>query len=159
MVLFALTGFTLPKLVWVRTHEPDRWRRVKSVLLPKDYVRYRLTGEKATDVADASGTLLFDVGKRVWSGTMLDEMQIDASLMPRAYEAPEGTGTVSADGAKATGLKAARPLSPAAATGRGAVGMGSSDRMPRNSRRRRQPTGARSGGPSAARHFGRSAVA
>jgi xylulokinase len=121
----ALTGFTLPKLVWVRRHEPDLWRRVTSVLLPKDYVRYRLTGEKATDVADASGTLLFDVAKRVWSGTMLDEMQIDASLMPRAYEAPEVTGTVSAEGAKATGLKAGTPVVAGGGDqAAGAVGMG-----------------------------------
>ena len=63
----ALTGFTLPKLLWVREHEPEKWASVRSVLLPKDYVRFRLTGEKATDVADASGTLLFDVGARQWS--------------------------------------------------------------------------------------------
>jgi xylulokinase len=98
---------------------------VKSVLLPKDYVRYRLTGEKATDVADASGTLLFDVGKRVWSGSMLDEMQIDASLMPRAYESPEVTGTVSAEGANATGLKAGTPVVAGGGDqAAGAVGMG-----------------------------------
>ena len=121
----ALTGFTLPKLVWVRSHEPDLWRRVRSVLLPKDYVRFRLTGDKATDVADASGTLLFDVGNRVWSGTMLDEMQIDATLMPRAYESPDITGTVSAEGARATGLKAGtRVVAGGGDQAAGAVGMG-----------------------------------
>jgi xylulokinase len=121
----ALTGFTLPKLLWVRTHEPDKWKTVRSVLLPKDYVRYRLTGDKATDVADASGTLLFDVANRVWSGTMLDEMEIDATLMPRAYESPDITGQVSRAGADATGLK---PGTPVVAGGgdqsAGAVGMG-----------------------------------
>ena len=75
----ALTGFTLPKLLWVRKHEPQAWARVTAVLLPKDYVRYRLTGDRATDVADASGTLLFDVGGRRWSGDMLDAMELDAA--------------------------------------------------------------------------------
>lgn len=121
----ALTGFTLPKLLWVRTHEPDHWKAVRSVLLPKDYVRYRLTGDKATDVADASGTLLFDVGHRRWSETLLQEMRIDPALMPRAYESPEVTGEVSRAGAEATGLK---PGTPVVAGGgdqaAGAVGMG-----------------------------------
>jgi xylulokinase len=121
----ALTGFTLPKLLWVRSREPEKWKTVRSVLLPKDYVRYRLTGDKATDVADASGTLLFDVTRRRWSDTMLEEMQLDPSLMPRAYESPEVTGVVSRDGAAATGLK---PGTPVVAGGgdqaAGAVGMG-----------------------------------
>ena len=67
----ALTGFTLPKLLWVRDNEPKLWQQVRSVLLPKDYVRFRLTGEKATDVADASGTLLFNVTERKWSDEMM----------------------------------------------------------------------------------------
>ena len=121
----ALTGFTLPKLLWVRKHEPGLWREVRSVLLPKDYVRFRLTGEKATDVADASGTLLFDVGGRRWSKEMLDAMGLPASLMPRAYEGPEITSSVSPAGADATGL---RPGTPVVAGGgdqaAGAVGMG-----------------------------------
>jgi xylulokinase len=121
----ALTGFTLPKLLWVREHEPQAWERVRAVLLPKDYVRYRLTGERATDVADASGTLLFDVGGRRWSGDMLDAMELDAAILPRAYESPEVTGTVSTEGAAATGL---RPGTPVVAGGgdqaAGAVGMG-----------------------------------
>ncbi len=121
----ALTGFTLPKLLWVRRHEPDKWKQVRSVLLPKDYVRYRLTGDKATDVADASGTLLFDVANRVWSGTMLDEMEIDASLMPRSYESPDVTGHVSREGAEATGLKAGTPVVAGGGDqSAGAVGMG-----------------------------------
>jgi xylulokinase len=121
----ALTGFTLPKLLWVRKHEPDKWNEVRSVLLPKDYVRFRLTGDKATDVADASGTLLFDVANRVWSGTMLDEMEIDASLMPRSYESPDVTGHVSREGAEATGLKAGTPVVAGGGDqSAGAVGMG-----------------------------------
>jgi xylulokinase len=106
----ALTGFTLPKLLWVRDNEPDAWKRVTAVLLPKDYVRFRLTGDRATDVADASGTLLFDVARRKWSGEMLDETSIDAALLPRAYESPEVTGSVSAEGAAATGLRAGTPV-------------------------------------------------
>jgi len=121
----ALTGFTLPKLLWVRKHEPAKWKTVRSVLLPKDYVRFRLTGDKATDVADASGTLLFDVANRVWSGTMLDEMGIDASLMPRSYESPDVTGEVSRDGAEATGLTAGTPVVAGGGDqSAGAVGMG-----------------------------------
>ncbi|MFI5079018.1 MAG: FGGY family carbohydrate kinase, partial [Vicinamibacteria bacterium] len=73
----ALTGFTLPKLLWVRRHEPALWARVRSVLLPKDYVRFRLTGDRATDVADASGTLLFDVANRRWSAEVADALGID----------------------------------------------------------------------------------
>ena len=101
----ALTGFTAPKLLWVREHEPDTWRDVRSVLLPKDYVRFRLTGHKATDVADASGTLLFDVGARKWSDTVLRELDLKPSLMPEAFESPMVTGSVSPAGAEATGLK------------------------------------------------------
>src|SRR5436190_6535978 len=75
----ALTGFTLPKLLWVREVEPELWRRVRTVLLPKDYVRFRLTGDHATDVADASGTLLFDVASRRWSEQMLAATDIEPS--------------------------------------------------------------------------------
>ena len=121
----ALTGFTLPKLLWVRTHEPPAWARVAAVLLPKDYVRYRLTGDRATDVADASGTLLFDVAGRQWSGDMLDAMEIDAAVLPRAYESPEVTGTVSAEGANATGLRQGTPVVAGGGDqAAGAVGMG-----------------------------------
>ncbi|MDQ3820155.1 MAG: FGGY family carbohydrate kinase, partial [Acidobacteriota bacterium] len=82
----ALTGFTLPKMLWVRELEPDVWRRVRSVLLPKDYVRLRLTGDKATDVSDASGMLLLNVAERKWSDAMLDAAEIDKGLLPRVYE-------------------------------------------------------------------------
>jgi xylulokinase len=121
----ALTGFTLPKLLWVRRHEPALWARVTSVLLPKDYVRFRLTGDRATDVADASGTLLFDVAHRRWSPEIAGLLDIDLKLLPRAFESPEITGTVSAAGAAATGLKAGTPVVAGGGDqAAGAVGMG-----------------------------------
>jgi xylulokinase len=121
----ALTGFTAPKLLWVREHEPAKWREVRSVLLPKDYVRFRLTGHKATDVADASGTLLFDVGARKWSATVLAALDLKPSLMPEAFESPMVTGSVSAGGAEATGLKAGTPVVGGGGDqAAGAVGMG-----------------------------------
>ena len=92
----ALTGFTLPKLLWVRRTEPDAWARVRHVLLPKDYIRYRLTGRLATDVADASGTLLFDVARRSWSGEMLKATGLSADLLPEAFEGPQVTGSITA---------------------------------------------------------------
>ena len=92
----ALTGFTAPKLLWLRRHEPDTYARIAHVLLPKDYVRLRLTGEHAIDVADASGTLLFDVPGRRWSSEMLDALEIDATWLPRTLESPEVSGTTAA---------------------------------------------------------------
>jgi xylulokinase len=89
----ALTGFTAPKLLWVRRHEPDVWERTRHVLLPKDYVRLRLTGERASDVADASGTLLFDVAQRRWSAEVVEALELDASRLPRALESPAVSGT------------------------------------------------------------------
>jgi xylulokinase len=106
----ALTGFTLPKMLWVREWEPEVWRSVRSVLLPKDYVRLKLSGDRATDVADASGTLLFDVKARRWSSEMLSATEIDERLLPRVYESPEVTGSISSAGAEATGLRAGTPI-------------------------------------------------
>src|SRR5205807_5353986 len=121
----ALTGFTLPKMLWVRELEPELWRQARSVLLPKDYVRLRLTGDKATDVADASGTLLFDVAGRKWSHAMLAATEIDEALLPRVYESPEITGVVSSAGAEATGLRAGTPVVAGGGDqAAGAVGMG-----------------------------------
>jgi xylulokinase len=121
----AVTGFTLPKLLWVREHEPEVWKSVKTVLLPKDYVRFCLTGDKASDVADSSGTLLFDVKKRRWSSEMLAAFEIDESILPRVYESIEITGTVSKAGAEATGLKEGTPVVAGAGdNAAGAVGMG-----------------------------------
>jgi xylulokinase len=88
----ALTGFTAPKLLWLRRHEPETYARLAHVLLPKDYVRLRLTGERAIDVADASGTLLFDVAGRRWSQEMLDALEIDPEWVPRVLESPEVSG-------------------------------------------------------------------
>jgi xylulokinase len=84
----ALPGFTAPKLLWLRRHEPEVYARIEHVLLPKDYVRLRLTGEQATDAADASGTLLFDVPRRRWSEEVLDALEIPAAWLPAAYESP-----------------------------------------------------------------------
>ena len=88
----ALTGFTAPKLVWVRNHEPEVYSRIARVLLPKDYVRLRLTREFAIDVADASGTLLFDVAARRWSGDVLDALAIPPEWLPPALESPAVSG-------------------------------------------------------------------
>jgi xylulokinase len=102
----ALTGFTLPKLLWVRDNEPDSFAGVRKILLPKDYVRFRLTSEFATDVSDASGTALFDVVKRKWSAEMARAVGLEADILPRAYESSEVTGEISAVAAEATGLTA-----------------------------------------------------
>ncbi len=106
----ALPGFTAPKLVWVRDHEPDVWRRIAHVLLPKDYVRLCLTGEYALDKADGAGTLLFDLAARDWSGEILEVLGIDPGWMPRTLEGPEITGSLTADAAAATGLRAGTPV-------------------------------------------------
>ena len=106
----ALTGFTAPKLVWVRDHEPDVWRRIAHVLLPKDYLRLRLTGEYALDKADGAGTLLFDLAARDWSAEVLDVLRIERAWMPPTWEGPEITGNVTPEAATATGLRAGTPV-------------------------------------------------
>ena len=106
----ALPNFTLTKFLWVRENEPKNWRRVSSVMLPKDYVRFRLTGDRAIDMADASGTLLLDVAHRRWSKEILQAAEIDESLLPKLYESPDVCGQVSAAGAAATGLKVGTPV-------------------------------------------------
>jgi xylulokinase len=106
----ALTGFSAPKILWVRDHEPKIFERAAHFLLPKDFVRYRMTGEFATDVSDASGTLLFDVTHRRWSSEMLTALEIDSGILPRAYESPEFTGEVSRETALVTGLAAGTPV-------------------------------------------------
>jgi xylulokinase len=126
----ALTGFTAPKVLWVRKHEPDHWDRVHQILLPKDYVRYRLTGTYATEVSDASGTLLLDVANRRWSRELLSRLQIDPSLLPPCYESAEVSAKVSDLGSMATGLPAGTPVvggggdQPAGAVGNGIVRQG-----------------------------------
>jgi xylulokinase len=106
----VLTGFTLPKLLWVRDCEPQNFARVRKMLLPKDYVRFQLTGEFATDVSDASGTSLFDVVNRKWSAGMVSGLGLDPSILPAAYESSDVTGTISAVAATATGLKEGTPV-------------------------------------------------
>jgi xylulokinase len=106
----VLTGFTLPKLLWVRDNEPASYARVRKMLLPKDYIRFQLTGEYATDVSDASGTSLFDVVLRRWSKRMAERLGIDNDILPAAYESSEVTGTVTAQAAGLTGLKEGTPV-------------------------------------------------
>ena len=106
----ALTGFTAPKLLWVRSHEPENWARVKHVLLPKDYVRHRLTDDWAVDVADGSGTILFDLAARSWSPQVLEALDLDSAMFPPTFEGPEITGTVSPSAAAAMGLLAGTPV-------------------------------------------------
>jgi len=121
----ALANFTVTKLLWTRENEPENWKRVRSVLLPKDYVRFRLTGEKATDVADASGTLLLNVAQRQWSDEVLQAAEIDRSLLPARYESAEVCGKVSPLGAEATGLAVGTPVVAGAGDqAAGAIGMG-----------------------------------
>ncbi len=105
-----ITGFTLPKLLWVREHEPANYRRVRHILLPKDYVRYRLTGEFATDVSDASGTGLFDVVERRWSFDLADRVDVDRRFLPNAFESTAITGRIHAEAARETGLAEGTPV-------------------------------------------------
>ena len=121
----ALTNFTLTKLLWVRTHEPEVWNRVRHVLLPKDYVRFRLSGEYAIDVADASGTLMLDVARRAWSDEMLDAAGIDRRMLPAVFESPDICARVSRDAAAFTGIPAGTPIVAGAGDqAAGAVGLG-----------------------------------
>jgi len=120
-----LTNFTLTKFLWVRENEPQNWALVAHVMLPKDYVRFRLTGERAIDMADASGTLLLDVANRRWSSEVLTKTDIKQSLLPALFESPQVCGKVSAAGADATGLRAGTPVVAGAGDqAAGAVGMG-----------------------------------
>jgi xylulokinase len=88
----ALTGFTAPKLLWLRKHEPESYARIRHILLPKDYVRLRLTGERAIDAADASGTLLYDVARRRWSEEVCAALEIPLEWLPPAFESTEVAG-------------------------------------------------------------------
>ncbi len=106
----ALTGFTAPKILWVRKHEPEIYAKTAHILLPKDYVRYHLTGDYAVDMADGSGMILFDLKKRTWSKEILDKLGIPESWLPKTYEGPEVTGLISQAAAELTGLKAGTPV-------------------------------------------------
>jgi xylulokinase len=120
-----LTNFTLTKLLWVRENEPQLWARVRHIMLPKDYVRFRLTGDRAIDQADASGTLLLDVANRKWSDEVLSATGIDKEFLPALYESPDVCGKLNAEGAAATGLQVGTPVVAGAGDqAAGAVGMG-----------------------------------
>ncbi|MCL4863254.1 MAG: xylulokinase, partial [Caldilineaceae bacterium] len=106
----ALTGFTAPKILWVREHEPELYARVRHVLLPKDYVRLMLIGEYAMDKADGAGTLLLDLRTRDWSAEVLGALDIPAEWMPPTFEGPEITGVITEAAAAATGLRAGVPV-------------------------------------------------
>lgn len=106
----ALTGFTAPKILWLRDNEPANFDKTRKILLPKDYIRWVLTGEYATDVADASGTLLFDVRNRCWHRELLSRLDLDPGLLPPSFEGPEITGRLLPEVASLTGLPAGIPV-------------------------------------------------
>lgn len=123
----ALTGFTASKILWVRNNEPENYARCRHILLPKDYVRLKLTGEYATEVSDASGMQLLDIANRCWSDEILEKLDIDKKLLAKVYESPEITGYVTEDAARLTGVPAGTPVvggagdNAAAAVGTGVV--------------------------------------
>lgn len=123
----ALTGFTAPKILWVKNNEPEVFAQARQILLPKDYVRFKLTGEYATDKAGGSGTLLFDVRRRDWSRTVVDALEIDPALLAPTFEGPTVTGHISPRAAEVTGLRTGTPVvggggdQAAGAVGTGAV--------------------------------------
>src|SRR5215218_3237524 len=106
----ALTGFTAPKILWLETNEPEIYRRIRHVLLPKDYIRFKLTGALAMDKADGSGTMLFDLRKRDWSSDILEALHIPAEWLPPTFEGHEITSEVSKEVAELTGLRAGTPV-------------------------------------------------
>ncbi|MCX5662744.1 MAG: xylulokinase [Planctomycetota bacterium] len=126
----ALTGFTAPKILWVRKHEPRVYAKTKHILLPKDYIRYCMTGEYATEVGDASGTLLLDVRNRKWNTTLIDLLKIDRSFLPPCFESHVVSGKITASAAKLLGLAEGTPVvggsgdQPAGAVGNGIVASG-----------------------------------
>ncbi len=102
--------FTLPKLLWVKKHEPDNYKKINKIVLSKDYIRYRLTGEYATDCNDASGTLMYDIGKSEWSKEILDWLDIDENILPDIYPSTEITGRITKKAAQETGLREGTPV-------------------------------------------------
>ena len=106
----ALAGFTAPKVLWLRQHEPEVYEQVCKVLLPKDYIRYRMTGMFATEVSDASGTLLFNVAERVWSDEMLQALDMPREWLPDCFESPEISGYLTGEAARALGLTEGTPV-------------------------------------------------
>lgn len=121
----ALTGFTAPKILWVKDHEPEVFAKAKHVLLPKDYIRYKLTDGYAMDKADGAGTVLFDLHARDWSQEVLSALEIPTEWMPRTFEGTEVTGLISREAAAITGLKEGTPVVAGGGDqAAGAVGMG-----------------------------------
>jgi xylulokinase len=120
----AMPGFTAPKLAWVRAHEPEVFAATRTVLLPKDYVRLALTGEKASDLSDAAGTLWLDVAARRWSGEMLAATGLDETHMPRLHEGPDVTGALREDVARAWGMDRVPVVAGAGDNAAGALGVG-----------------------------------
>ena len=126
----ALTGFTAPKILWVKENEPTLYAKVRHILLPKDYIRFKLTGEYALDKADGSGTVLFDLKSRNWSTELLEILSINPACLPATFEGPEFTGRLTPEAAAATSLKVGIPVAAgggdqaAGAVGVGAVEMG-----------------------------------
>lgn len=121
----ALTGFTASKIMWVKRHEPEFFDKCKKILLPKDYVRFMLTGEAATDVSDASGMQLMNIGKRCWSEEVCEKLGIDTSLLAKLYESPEVSGYVTEEASRLTGLAVGTPVVAGAGdNAAAAVGMG-----------------------------------
>ncbi len=126
----ALTGFTAPKILWVRQNEPEIYERTRHILLPKDYIRFRMTGEYATEVGDASGTLLLNVKRRQWNNQLLGKLDIDRKLLPQCFESHVVSGQLTREAAKRLGLKPGTPVvggsgdQPAGAVGNGIVRAG-----------------------------------
>jgi xylulokinase len=106
----ALAGFTAPKLLWVREHEPANWARTAHVLLPRDYLNYRLTGVMASEPSDAAGTLLFNVRERCWSAEMLEALDLDPALLPPVRPSAAVMGRVTEEAGRQTGLRAGTPV-------------------------------------------------
>jgi len=106
----CLTGFTLPKLVWLKNHEPENFKRLKHLLVCKDYIRFLLTGELATEVSDASGTLMFDVKARAWSNRLINMLDIDPAVLPKCFESPAVTGKLTKSAADELGLNPGVPV-------------------------------------------------
>ena len=123
----AITGFTAAKIMWIKNNEPRNYEKCKHILLPKDFIRYMLTGAFATEVSDASGMQLLDIPKRCWSDEVLEKLGIDKALLPKVYESPEITGTITKKVAELTGLCEGTPVvggagdNAAAAVGTGVV--------------------------------------
>lgn len=106
----ALEGFTAPKIIWVRDNEPEIYEKADKVLLPKDYVRFRLTGEIATEISDAAGTILLDIKKRNWSKPVLKRLELDSDMLPYVQESTDVCGKITSEVAKLTGLKTGTPV-------------------------------------------------